>query len=130
MSSFRVLLWLEDEPRRIRAFMFTPGSSTSSWRGETSIDVPRTLYPIGLAVRRRYWHDPLTKTVVALDYDQNTLIKFSSFVLHDDDEGDGDGFFGKAAVTVGHDGEARIVVDASGDILKIFARQKWRRCRR
>ncbi|KAF8736105.1 hypothetical protein HU200_014390 [Digitaria exilis] len=115
MSSFRVLLCLHDEVGCIHACMFTSGSS--SWR-ETSINKPPKLYAFGFATGRRYWHDR-KKTVVALD---QSALKFSSFVLPDDREWGR--LIEKVALTIGHDGEARTVVDGKRNVLKIFATQK------
>ncbi|KAF8732096.1 hypothetical protein HU200_016057 [Digitaria exilis] len=113
MSSFRVLLCSE-EGCHIRACMFTSGSLY--WR-EKSIPTPPKILPIGFAEGRRYWHfGEKTTTVVALD--QSTL-KFSSFVLPGDNKDRR-----KVILTIGCDGEVRIVVDGHGNILKSFARQK------
>ncbi|KAF8736109.1 hypothetical protein HU200_014394 [Digitaria exilis] len=113
MSSFRVLLCSEQDSH-IRACMFTSGSFY--WR-EKSIPTPPKILPIGFAEGRRYWHfGGKTTTVVALD--QSTL-KFSSFVLPGDNKDRR-----KVILTIGREGEVRIVVDGHGNMLKIFARQK------
>ncbi|KAF8642546.1 hypothetical protein HU200_067223 [Digitaria exilis] len=114
MSSFRVLL-CSIEDGCIRACMFT-SSLSSSWR-QTSIDVPPKMHAIGFAIDRRYWYDG-EKRMVALD---QSILKFSSFVLPDDEYSE---CRKMSCVTVGHDGEPRIVVRGRGNMIKIFVRLK------
>ncbi|KAF8736107.1 hypothetical protein HU200_014392 [Digitaria exilis] len=90
----------------IHACMFT-SSVSSSWR-QTSIDVPPKTHDIGFAIDRRYWYDGEKRVVVALD---QSILKFSSFVLPDDEYSE---CRKMSCVTVGHDGEPRILDSGRG----------------
>ncbi|KAF8772330.1 hypothetical protein HU200_005868 [Digitaria exilis] len=97
MPSFRIMLCLDNQFGHIRAYMFT--SSRSFWH-ETGIDMRPNLRGIGFAAGRCYWHNG-EKTV-----------------------GWDDDMIGKVTISVGRDGEARIVVAGNGNMLMIFRRQR------
>ncbi|KAF8736108.1 hypothetical protein HU200_014393 [Digitaria exilis] len=105
MSSFRVLLCLDTDAGRIRAWMFSSRVQLILARNEHRLATH--------GVRHR------ARCGAALD--QNAF-KFSSFVLPNDK--DWDRLIGKVILAVGRDGEARIVVHGNNNILKIFARQQ------
>ncbi|CAL5091020.1 unnamed protein product [Urochloa decumbens] len=119
MSNFKVLC-LVDEAYHIRAITFTSGSSSSAYsRRETSIDRRPALHYFGVAGGRRYWHDG-NKRVLALD---EMTLELSSFVLPDEEDWHPIFSVSMVSLTVGRDGEARVVVDGGdNDSLKIFVR--------